>query len=89
MATDEHKANSAKGGRIGGPKSPTNFRNNPGLAAEAGKRSKRGPAKIYCEWCDAVLQKGTLPGHAKIEHPNLYKKYFEQQEENPDAASNN
>lgn len=79
--SNDHKANSAKGGRIGGPKSPTNFRNNPNLASEAGKKSKRGPNKIRCDWCGDEIQKGTLVQHAKVEHPNLYKKFFEGNEE--------
>lgn len=78
--TNDHKANAAKGGRIGGPKSPTNFRNNPSLASEAGKKSKRGPNKIRCDWCGDEIQKGKLVDHAKAEHPNLYKKYFEEVE---------
>ena len=81
MATQQHKENSAKGGRIGGPKSPTNFRNNPSLASEAGKRSKRGPNKIRCDWCGDEIPKGGLVDHAKREHPNLYKKFFEGNEE--------
>lgn len=75
------RENAAKGGRIGGPKSPTNFKNNPALASAAGKKGKRGPNKVRCEWCGDEIGKGNLIPHAKAEHPNLYRKFFEQEQE--------
>lgn len=80
-ANDDFRANAAKGGRVGGPISPTNFKNNPALASAAGKKSKRGPNKVRCDWCGDEIGKGGLVDHAKVEHPNLYKKYFEQEQE--------
>lgn len=77
MGRETHRANSAKGGRIGGPKSPTNFKNNPELASIAAKKQKRGPAKITCDWCGERLAKDALQPHQKAEHPNLYKKLIE------------
>lgn len=74
---NSHKENAAKGGRIGGPKSPTNFKNNPSLASEAGKKSKRGPAKANCDWCSEVVIKKELEQHQKTEHPKLYAKFIE------------
>lgn len=76
-AKKRHKENSAKGGRIGGPKSPMNFRNNPELASAAAKSQKRGPAKIVCDWCGDKVVKRDLTAHQQAEHPNLYKKLIE------------
>lgn len=76
MATKQHRENSAKGGRIGGPKSPTNFKNNTGLASAAGKLSKRGPVKMKCDWCGEEINKRDFETHAEAEHPNLYRKFI-------------
>lgn len=74
MVTKSHKENSAKGGRIGGPKSPSNFKNNPALASAAGKLSKRGPAKMNCDWCGERINKRDLEEHQRSDHPKLYAK---------------
>lgn len=76
--TNSHKENAAKGGRIGGPKSPTNFKNNKDLASAAGRKSKRGPAKIVCDWCGETVIKKELEEHQKLEHPKLHKKFIAQ-----------
>jgi len=75
--TNSHKENAAKGGRIGGPKSPTNFKNNPSLASAAGKKSKRGPAKkVRCDWCGDEFTKKDLLTHQEAEHPKLFAKFI-------------
>lgn len=79
MPTDQHKLNAAKGGRIGGPKSPTNFKNNPDLARSAGSKSKRGPIKHTCEWCGEVINKRDFTAHAKEQHPKLFQKFGTEQ----------
>lgn len=87
MADATHKEHSSKGGKIGGKISPTNFKNNPDLAREAGRRSKRGPNKIRCDWCGDEIGKGNLPEHAQAEHPNLYRKFFEKDEPQAQGAA--
>ena len=74
---DQHRKNSAKGGRIGGPKSPSNFKNNPELAKKAGAKggqARAGKKLVDCDLCDTRYVDGRRHEHMKAHHPNLYRK---------------
>lgn len=55
----------SKLGSLGGKKSPTNFKNNPKAASEAGKRSKGGgrPGTHECGFCHEMMGAKRLNAH--------------------------
>lgn len=68
LADKEQRQHNARGGKIGGKISPSNFKHDPKLASQAGKKS-RARKWAVCQECGSKMSKNKMEAHFDKIHP--------------------